>query len=272
MTGLDFKGRRYLVTGVMNQESIAWHVAAALQREGAEIVLSSFGRAARITRKSAALLPTTPDVLDLDVTDEACFAAVSAELGRRWGALDGVLHSVAHAPADAVGGAFLSTPADSALQGFQVSTYSLQRLAASLAPLLTAGEHGGSVVGITVDSARTLPGYDWMGVFKASLEAVARYLALHLGPLGVRVNLVSSGPLETLSARGVSTFDALAEHYESWAPLGWDRTDPEQVVGAVLFLLSDLATRTTGQVLHADGGLHAVVGGIGEPPRRPSGE
>jgi len=268
MTAFDFKGRRYLVTGVTNQESIAWHVAAALQREGAEIVLSSFGRAARITRKAATLLPSPPDVLDLDVTDEAGFTDVATELTRRWGALDGVLHSIAYAPADAVGGAFLNTPAAGALQGFQVSAYSLGRLAACLAPLLTAGERGGSVVGITVDSARTLPGYDWMGVFKASLDAVARYLALHLGPLDVRVNLVASGPLETLSARGVSTFDALAEHYERWAPLGWDRTDPGQVVGAVLFLLSDLAARTTGQVLHADGGLHSVMGGIGEPPRR----
>lgn len=270
MTGFDFQGRRYLVTGVMNRESIAWHVAAALQEAGAEVVLSSYGRAARITRKAAALLPSPPDVLELDVTDEAGFAGIAEELGRRWGALDGVLHSVAHAPPDAVGGRFLDTPAPSALRGFEISAYSLQRLAASLAPLLTAGGRGGSVVGITVDSARGLPGYDWMGVFKASLEAVARYLALHLGPSGVRVNLVAAGPLETLSARGISTFDALADHYERWAPLGWDRADPRQVVGAVLFLLSDLARHTTGQVVHADGGLHAVVGGIGEPPNRSS--
>jgi enoyl-[acyl-carrier protein] reductase I len=266
-TAFDFTGRRYLITGVTNQDSIAWHVAAALQREGAEIILSSFGRAARITRKAAAKLPSRPDVLDLDVTEEDDFAAVAKELGRRWGALDGVLHSIAYAPADAVGGEFLTTPAASALHGFQVSAYSLQRLAASLAPLLTAGERGGSVVGITVDSARTLPGYDWMGVFKASLDAVARYLALHLGPRGVRVNLVASGPLETLSAQAVSTFDDLAEHYERWAPLGWSRSDPEQVVGAVLFLLSDLSLRTTGHVLHVDGGLHATMGGIGEAVR-----
>ncbi|MET9294677.1 enoyl-ACP reductase FabI [Streptomyces sp. NPDC003077] len=268
MTGFDFAGRRYLVTGVTNQESIAWHVAAALQRHGAEIVLGSFGRAARITRKAAARLPATPDVLDLDVTDAADLAAAVTDLRERWGALDGVLHSIAYAPPDAVSGAFLSTPADQALHGFEVSAYSLQRLAASFAPLLTAGERTGGIVGITVDSARALPGYDWMGVFKASLEAVARYLAMHLGPRGVRVNLVAAGPLETLSARGVNTFDALADHYETWAPLGWDRTDPGQVVGAVLFLLSDLAAHTTGQVLHADGGLHAVTGGIGEPPRR----
>ncbi|MFF7361891.1 enoyl-ACP reductase FabI [Streptomyces sp. NPDC008125] len=269
MSGFDFTGRRYLVTGVTNQESIAWHVAAGLQRQGAEIVLSSFGRAARITRKAALRLPSPPDVIELDVTDESAYATVAQELTDRWGRLDGVLHSIAYAPADAVSGAFLGTPAASALAGFQVSAYSLQRLTAALTPLLTAGGRGGSVVGITVDSARALPGYDWMGVFKASLEAVARYLALHLGPDGVRVNLVASGPLETLSAKGVGSFDALADHYESWAPLGWDRSDPGQVVGAVLFLLSDLAGRTTGQVLHADGGLHAVSAGIGDPPHRP---
>ncbi|WP_328384558.1 enoyl-ACP reductase FabI [Streptomyces sp. NBC_00400] len=267
MNGFDLRGRRYLVTGVTNDESIAWHVAAALQRHGADIVLSSFGRAARIARKAAALLPNPPDVIDLDVTDEEALAAVAGELARRWDALDGVLHSIAYAPADAVGGGFLDTSAASATQGFQVSAYSLQRLVSSLTPLLSASEHGGSVVGLTVDSARTLPGYDWMGVFKASLDAVARYLAMYLGPQGIRVNLVASGPLETLSAQGVGSFDALAEYYERWAPLGWDRTDHEQVVGAVLFLLSDLAARTTGQVLHADGGVHAIAGGIGEAPR-----
>lgn len=267
MTGFDFRSRRYLVTGVLNQESIAWHVAAALQQHGAEVVLSSYGRAARITRKAAALLPVTPDVLDLDVTDEASFTGVAAELGRR-GPLDGVLHSIAHAPADAVGGSFLSTPASSALQGFHVSAYSLQRLTAALAPLLAASPHGGSVVGMTVDSARALPGYDWMGVFKASLESISKYLAMHLGPLHIRINLVASGPLETVSARGVSTFEDLGEHYGSWSPLGWDPADPGQVVGAILFFLSGLSSSTTGQVLHVDGGLHAIAGGIGDRPRQ----
>ncbi|MZD04078.1 enoyl-ACP reductase FabI [Streptomyces sp. SID5785] len=268
MNGFDLRGRRYLVTGVTNVDSIAWHVAAALQRQGADLVLSSFGRAARIARKAAARLPEPADVIELDITDEDDVADAVRELERRWGTLDGVLHSIAHAPPDAVGGHFLDTPADSAAKGFQVSAYSLQRLAAGLAPLLARSEHGGSVVGITVDSTRTLPGYDWMGVFKASLDAVARYLALYLGPRGIRVNLIASGPLETLSAQGVGTFEALAEHYERWAPLGWDRTRHDQVVGSVLFLLSDLSACTTGQVLHADGGVHAIAGGIGEPPQR----
>lgn len=260
-----FTGRRYLVTGVLNDESIAWHVAAALQKEGAEVVLTSFGRAARITRKAADLLPARPEVLELDVTADANIEALAGDLERRWGRLDGMLHSIAHAPPEALGGAFLHTPPDEALAGFRVSAYSLQQLSAVLAPLLARAEHGGTVVGMTVDSDRALPGYDWMGVYKTALESVARYLACYLGPSAIRVNLVAAGPVESVSGRGVSTFGDIADYYERWAPLGWDRNDPGRIVGAVLFLLSDLARWTTGQVLHADGGMHAVAGGIGTP-------
>lgn len=255
-------GRKYLVTGVLNDESIAWHVAAALQREGAQVTLTSFGRALRITRKAAALLPEPADVLELDVTDDAGFAALAEEVAG-WDRLDGVLHSVAFAPPDALGKGFLTTPAASALAGFRTSAYSFGQLAQALAPALARSEHGGTVVGMTIDTQRALPGYDWMGVFKTALESIAQYLALYLGPSGVRVNLVAAGPVETVAARGVAGFDQLAEYYERWAPLGWDRHDPARVVGAVLFLLSDLARWTTGQVLHADGGMHAVTGGIG---------
>ncbi|MBP2703744.1 SDR family oxidoreductase [Microbispora sp. RL4-1S] len=261
MFGL-FTGRKYLITGVLNDESIAWHVAAALQREGADVVLTSFGRALRITRKAAGLLPSAADVLELDVTDDAGFRALAEEVGG-WDRIDGVLHSVAYAPSDALGSAFLSTPADSALQGFRTSAYSLQQLAYAVAPALARAEHGGSIVGMTVDTGRALPGYDWMGVFKTAMESICQYLALYLGPSGIRANLVAAGPVETVSARGVASFGDLADYYERWAPLGWDRTDPARVVGSVLFLLSDLARYTTGQVLHADGGMHAVTGGVG---------
>ncbi|MFV0136397.1 SDR family oxidoreductase [Streptomyces sp. HMX87] len=264
-----FADRRYLITGVLNDESIAWHVAAALQKEDAQVVLTSFGRAARITRKAADLLPVRPDVLELDVTADEGFEVLAGELDHRWGRLDGVLHSVAYAPPDALGRAFLATGPDSALAGFRTSAYSLQQLSAALAPLLARCEHGGSVVGMTVDSARALPGYDWMGVYKTALEAIARYLACYLGPSATRVNLVAAGPVESVSGRGVSTFGDIADYYERWAPLGWDRTDPSRIVGAVLFLLSDLARWTTGQVLHADGGMHALAGGIGSPPPGP---
>ncbi|MEU1729606.1 enoyl-ACP reductase FabI [Streptosporangium sp. NPDC020145] len=270
MSGL-FTGRKYLITGVLNEESIAWHVAAALQAQGADVVLTSFGRALRVTRKAAALLPSPADVLELDMTDDTHFQAV-AEEAAEWDRLDGVLHSVAHAPADALGSGFLTTPAASALDGFRVSAYSLQQLAQALAPVLARAENGGAIAGMTVDTGRALPGYDWMGVYKTALESVAQYLALYLGPSGIRVNLVAAGPVETVSASGVSSFGRLADHYERWAPLGWDRNDPSRVVGAVLFLLSDLARYTTGQVLYADGGMHAVTGGVGVPgPADPSG-
>ncbi|MEO6502929.1 MAG: SDR family oxidoreductase [Jatrophihabitantaceae bacterium] len=264
MLGL-FTGRKYLLTGVLNDESIAWHVAAALQAEGAEVVLTSFGRALRITAKAAGLLPRPAEVLELDVTDDAGFSRIADEVSR-WDRLDGVLHSVAYAPADALGKGFLTTPAASALEGFRASAFSLQQLACALAPALARAEHGGSVVGMTVDTGRALPGYDWMGVFKTALASIAQYLALYLGSSGVRVNLVAAGPVETVSARGVSSFNDLADYYERWAPLGWDRNDPSRVIGAVLFLLSDLSRYTTGQVLHADGGMHAVVGGVGAAP------
>ena len=262
---LDLTGRRYVVTGVLNSESIGWHVAAELQNAGAEVLLTSFGRAARITRKAAAMLPKATEVLDLDVTDDAAFPALAEEISRRWPSLDGVLHSIAHAGQDAIGGTFTGTPADSAIAGFRVSAFSLQQLTIALAPLLSAGD-GGYVVGLTVDAARALPGYDWMGVYKASLASITQYLAMYLGRSRIRVNLVAAGPLETFSARGVAGFTDIADYYERWAPLGWDRADPAQVVGAVTFLLSDLARSTTGQVVHADGGMHAVTGGIGVAP------
>lgn len=259
---LSLEKRTFLVTGVLNNESIAWHVAAALQLQGCEVILTSFGRIARITRRVADLLPSRPEVLELDVTSDDSVAALAAEIGRRWGSLDGVVHSIAAAPPEALGSGFTTAPAAGVMAGFRVSSYSLQQLTMALTPLLERAPGGGAVVGLTVDSARALPGYGWMGVFKAALEGLSRYLAMHLGPRGIRVNLVAAGPIETVSGRGVSTLPALAEHYERWAPLGWDRTDPARVVGAVLFLLSDLSRYTTGQVVHADGGMHAVFGGV----------
>lgn len=255
-------GRVYLVTGVLNKESLAWHAAAALQDAGAEVVLTSFGRAARITDKAAGLLVSRPEVLELDVMSDLSVGALAARIEERWGRLDGVVHSIAAAPKEALGEGFLTAPADGVLDGFRASAFSFQQLAAALASLLKRAPGGGAIVGLTVDTSRVIPGYGWMGVYKAALEAIAKYLATHLGPSGIRVNLIAAGPIETVSARGVPTFSALAEHYEKWAPLGWDRTDPTQLIGALLFLLSDLSRCTTGQVVHADGGMHALLGGV----------
>jgi enoyl-[acyl-carrier protein] reductase I len=248
-------GKKLLITGVINRESIAFEVARQAQEAGAEIILTGFGRAKRMTERSAARLPQPPDVLELDVNEPAHFEALADDLRERWGRVDGVLHAIAFAPEDALGGRFLETPPESAATAFQTSAFSLKALSAALLPLM---EDGGSVVGMDFDASVAWPVYDWMGVSKAALEAVSRYLARDLGPRGVRVNLVSAGPLGTLAARGIPGFDGLAAAWERQAPLGWDTEDTGPVAGAVLFLLSDLARAVTGEILHVDGGFHAM--------------
>jgi meromycolic acid enoyl-[acyl-carrier-protein] reductase len=248
-------GRRYVVTGVVTGDSIAWAAADALQRAGAELVLTSFGRVRRLTERAARSLPDPPDVLELDVTRPEDFEALAAELDRRWRRLDGALHAIAYAPPDALGGRFLETPAQSAAEAFTTSAYSLKALAAGLAPLMP---DGGSVVAMDFDGTVAWPVYDWMGVAKAALESVARYCARDLGSRRIRVNLISAGPLDTLAARGIPGFEALAGRWREGAPLGWDTEDPTPVADAVCFLLSDAARGITGEVLHVDGGFHAL--------------
>jgi meromycolic acid enoyl-[acyl-carrier-protein] reductase len=249
------EGKKLLITGVVNRESIAYEVARQAQEAGAEVVLTSFGRVRRMTERSAAKLPQPPDVLELDVNSPADLEAVAADLRERWGRVDGILHAIAFAPEDALGGKFLDTPPESAATAFQTSAYSLKALSVAMLPLM---EDGGAIVGMDFDGSVAWPVYDWMGVSKAALEAVSRYLARDLGPKGVRVNLVSAGPLGTLAARGIPGFDQLAGAWQRQAPLGWDTEDTGPVAGAVLFLLSDLSRAVTGEILHVDGGFHAM--------------
>lgn len=249
---------------MITRRSIAFAVAREAQLAGAEVVLTGFGRARRLTERAAKRLPEPPEVLELDVNNEDDLAAVAAELESRWGSLDGVLHAIAHAPEDALGGAFLQTPYESAAQAFRTSAYSLQALARHLAPLLERAD-GAAIVGLDFDASVAWPSYDWMGVAKAALEATSRYLARDLGPRGVRVNLVSAGPVETAAAGGIPGFGALAEAWSEQAPLGWDAADPTPVARAVCFLLSDWSQAISGEVLHADGGFHAIgaAGAVG---------
>jgi enoyl ACP reductase len=258
--------KKLLITGVVTRDSIAWEAARAAQEAGAEVVLTGFGRARRLTERAAAKLPMPADVLELDVNNPADLAAVAADLGARWGRVDGILHAVAFAPADALGGNFLNTPPESAVTAFQTSAFSLKALAVALADLYP--ERGASIVGLDFDATVAWPVYDWMGVAKAALEATARYLARDLGPRGVRVNLVSAGPLGTLAARGIPGFGELAEMWGRQAPLGWDGEDTAPVAGAVLFLLSDLARAITGEILHVDGGFRAMGAPLSQA-RRP---
>ncbi len=248
-------GKRLLITGVITKDSIAFHAAEQAQREGASVVLTSFGRVRRLTERAAKRLPEPADVLELDVNREADLLGIAEAVRERWGGLDGLLHAIAFAPEDAIGGNFMSAPADSALEAFRTSAFSLKALAGALAPLMAAGS---SVVGLDFDATVAWPIYDWMGVAKAALESVSRYLARDLGPAGVRVNLVAAGPLGTVAARGIPGFDDLAGLWPRQAPLGWDVEDPGPVAAAICFLLSDYSRGITGEILHVDGGFHAV--------------
>jgi enoyl-[acyl-carrier protein] reductase I len=255
------EGKRLLITGVITKDSIAYHVAEQAQKEGAEIVLSSFGRVRRMTERAAQRLPQPADVLELDVNKPEDLDALTESLRERWGGIDGALHAIAFAPQDALGGKFMTAPAESAGQAFQTSAFSLKALAAALQPLMSRGS---SLVGMDFDATVAWPIYDWMGVAKAALESVARYLARDLGPEGIRVNLVSAGPLGTVAAQGIPGFDQLADLWRRQAPLGWDASDPVPVARAVCWLLSDYSQGISGEIVHVDGGFHAV-GAPGEP-------
>jgi meromycolic acid enoyl-[acyl-carrier protein] reductase len=249
------EGKRLLITGVITKDSIAYHAAEQAQKEGAEVVLSSFGRVRRLTERAAQRLPQPADVLELDVNRPEDLEALTESLRERWGGVDGALHAIAFAPQDALGGKFMTAPAESAGQAFQTSAYSLKALAASLQPLMS---RGAALVGMDFDAAVAWPVYDWMGVAKAALESVSRYLARDLGPEGIRVNLVSAGPLGTVAAQGIPGFEQLADLWRRQAPLGWDMSDPVPVARTICWLLSDYSQGISGEIVHVDGGFHAV--------------
>jgi enoyl-[acyl-carrier protein] reductase I len=237
-------GKRLVVSGVATRSSIAYHVA----------------------ERAADGLPVPVDVLELDATRPEDFERLQDEPSERWGTIDGGLHAIAYAPPDALGGAFLDTPPDSAATTFVTSAYSLKALGATLRPLMI---DGGSLVALDFDATVAWPVYDWMGVAKAALEAAARYLARDLGPDGIRVNLVSAGPLATVAAGGIPGFEQLAGAWGEQAPLGWNSEDARPVADAVCFLFSNLARAITGEVLHVDGGFHAMGAPLSGEPARP---
>jgi enoyl-[acyl-carrier protein] reductase I len=254
--------KKLLITGVLTPDSIAFAAARSAQEQGAEIVLTSFGRAMGLTEKSVRRLPQSVDVLEMDATNPEHVQDVADEVGRRWGRLDGFLHAIAFAPQDALGGNFLYTPWESVGTALHVSAFSLKAIAVAMLPHMK--EHGGGIVSLDFDAQVAWPIYDWMGVAKAGLESVTRYLARDLGPYGIRVNTVSAGPLRTIAAKGIPGFEAIADAWDGTAPLGWDTGDPSPVADAIVFLLSDLARGITGEIVHADGGYHA----IGAPSRK----
>ncbi len=252
------KDKRLVITGVLTDGSIAWHAARIAQEQGAEIVLTGFGRAIRLTERSAKRLPDPPPVLELDINDPDHMQALAADLTDRWGAVDGALHAIAFAPGDALGGNFLETPSDSAAAAFLTSAFSYKTLAAGLLPLMrNAG--GGALVTLDFDNSSAWPAYDWMGVSKSALQSVTRYLARYLGDDGIRVNAVSAGPLATIAAKSIPGLEEFVDAWHKRAPLSWDIHDPEPVARMVCVLLSDWAMSTTGEIVHVDGGFHAVA-------------
>lgn len=255
------EGKKLLITGVLTDDSIAWHTARVAQEAGAEIVCTGFGRGMRLTERSVQRLPEPCDVLELDITNPDHVDSVAAELDSRWGRLDGALHAIAFAPDDALGGNFLTTPAESAQTAFTVSAFSYKTLGVGLLPLMDKAG-GGSLVALDFDNSQAWPAYDWMGVAKSALQSVTRYLARDLGPHNVRVNAVSAGPLGTVAAKSIPGFSRFDEVWGERSPLTWDTSNPDPVARMVCVLLSDWAPMTSGEVIHVDGGFHAVAAGL----------
>jgi enoyl-[acyl-carrier protein] reductase I len=253
-------GKKLLITGVLTDDSIAYAVAKVAQENGAEILLTNVGKGVRLTERVARKLPTTPEVMQMDVNNPDDVAQVAGAVMDRWGRLDGLLHSIAFAPQDALGGDFLATPWQSAATAFQTSAYSLKALTGGmLEPLKVAGADGGaSVVSLTFDGRYAWPIYDWMGVAKAALESITRYLARDLGEHAIRVNTVSAGPIRPMAGKSIPGFDEIAGGWLQRAPLPWSLTDATPVGQMCCFLLSPLASMTTGELIHVDGGYHAM--------------
>lgn len=248
------EGKRILVTGVLTDSSIAFHVARLCQEQGATVVLTGYGRLSLVQR-IAQRLPEAPPVLELDVTDSAHLDSLAERVREHVDGLDGIVHSIGFTPQEALGGNFLNTSWEDVATAVHTSAFSLKSLTTALLPLM---DDGGSVVALDFDNSVSYPIYDWMGVAKSALTSTARYLARYLGEQQIRVNLVSAGPLSTMAARSIPGFADLARHWPERAPLGWNTADPEPAARAVVALLSDWFPATTGEVVHVDGGFHST--------------
>lgn len=253
MTGL-LDGKRLLITGLITEQSLAFGVAKLAQEQGAEVVLTGYGRLSLVNR-IAARLPKPAPVVELDVTDQEQLDSLAERVREHVPALDGVLHSIAFAPPSCLGGGFMDAPWQDVATALHVSAYSFKSLASACEPLM---DDGGAVVGLDFDASQAWPVYDWMGVAKATLESVTRYMARDLGPKGIRVNLVAAGPVRTMAAKSIPGFEQFEVAWTERAPLGWNLTDSTPVAKAVAMLLSDWFPATTGEIVHVDGGFHAV--------------
>ena len=253
-------GKKLVITGVLTDASLAFGVAKMAQEQGAEIVLTGAGRALKLTQRTARKLGPDPsgeavDVFELDVTVPEHGEAVRAAVDAKWGHVDGVLHAIGFAPEACLGDDFMAAQWDDVAIAMHISTYSLKMLADTFVPLMG---RGGAFVGLDFDNQQAWPAYNWMGVAKSALQSVNRYLAKELGPQGIRSNLVAAGPIKTMAAKSIPGFALFEDSWDGRAPLGWDVNDSEPVARAVLALLSDWFPSTTGEIIHVDGGYHAI--------------
>lgn len=248
-------GKRILVTGVLTEASIAFGVAKVAQQEGAEVILTGVGRGMNLTKRTARKLDVEPTVLEFDVTDPAHVESVRNELGADGGTIDGAVHAIGFAPQSCLGGGFMDAPWEDVSVAVQISAYSLKTLAEVVVPLMP---DGGSIVGMDFDATVAWPAYDWMGVAKAAFESTSRYLARELGPKNVRVNLISAGPIRSMAAKSIPGFSEFEDVWEARAPLAWDLRDTIPVARSTVALLSDFFPATTGEIIHVDGGYHAM--------------
>ena len=248
-------GKQLLITGVLTDASIAFAVARLAQEEGAELILTGAGRGLSLTRRTARKLPVEPEVLEFDVTSAEQAGALREHLSTHWGSVDGALHAIGFAPEICLGEDFMAPDWDDVAVAMQISAYSLKTLAEVVAPLMG---QGGSIVGLDFDARYAWPAYNWMGVAKAALESASRYLARTLGPDAIRVNLVAAGPIRTMAATSIPGFSEFEDAWEGRSPLGWNVNDPEPTARACVALLSDWFPATTGELVHVDGGYHAI--------------
>lgn len=247
-------GKSVVVTGVLTDQSIAFHVARLAQEQGASVILTSFGRTMSLTTRASSRLPAPCPIVELDVTNVDDLTQFAQRVGEYTSRIDGLVHSIGFAPESALGGNFLNTSWTDVATALHVSAYSFSSLSMAALPLMTRGS---SVVGLDFDATVAWPTYDWMGVAKAALESTSRYLSRHLGSQGIRFNLVAAGPIRTMAAKSIPGFEEFEAVWQERAPLGWDLSDPTPAAKAVVALLSDWFPATTGEIIHVDGGVHA---------------
>lgn len=248
-------GKKLVITGVLTDASLAYGIAELAIAEGAEIILTGAGRGLRLTERISRKLGDNIAVVEFDATDASHVDSLRAAISERWDRVDGALHAIGFAPESCLGDDFMAAPWADVATAIQISTYSLKSLAEAVAPLMAGG---GSIVGLDFDAAMAWPAYNWMGVAKAGLESLCRYLARELGPRNIRVNLVAAGPVRTMAAKSIPGFAAFEDAWSKRAPLGWDVSDPAGVARSTVALLSDWFPQTTGEIIHVDGGYHSI--------------